>query len=80
MEQTKTHSLTNLQLELLKVFSIELEESQLLDVRDMLTRYFAESAANEMDKLWEERGWTEETMQTWLNESKRTPNRKNGEK
>lgn len=80
MEQTKTHSLTNLQLELLKVFSIELEEHQLLDVRDMLTRYFAESAANEMDKLWEERGWTDETMQTWLNESNRTPNRKNGEK
>jgi hypothetical protein len=80
MELTKSNSLTNLQRELLKVFSIELEEHQLLDVRDMLTKYFAESATREMDKLWEERGWTADTMHTWLNESERTQNKKNGAK
>lgn len=58
--------LTNLQLELLKVFSIELPDEQLVEIRDLLAGYFAEKASVEMDKLWEEKGWTNETMDAWL--------------
>ena len=58
--------LTNLQLELLKMYSIELPEEQLLEIRDLLARYFADKASDEMDRLWNERGWTNETMDQWL--------------
>ncbi len=64
--------LTNLQLELLKVFSYELNEQQLKEVRALLSRYFAEKATQEMDKLWEDQNWSDETMMQWSNEHLRS--------
>ncbi|MEL7426659.1 MAG: hypothetical protein AAFN81_26940 [Bacteroidota bacterium] len=58
--------LTNLQLELIKLFSLDLSEEQLMEVKQMLSKYFAEKASDEMDKLWEKNGWDNETMDSWL--------------
>lgn len=58
--------LTNLQLELLKLYSFNLTEPQLIEIKRLLARYFAETASDEMDRLWEENGWTNETMDEWL--------------
>ncbi|HLP47459.1 MAG TPA: hypothetical protein VK469_16035 [Candidatus Kapabacteria bacterium] len=60
--------LTNLQLELIKLFSYNLDEKQLLEVKYLLAKYFADKATQEMDKVWEEKRLTNETMDTWLNE------------
>ena len=60
--------LTNLQVELLKIFQYDLPENQLLDIKNMLAKYFAETARNEMDKLWESADWSDETMKEWINE------------
>lgn len=68
----QTGSLTNLQLEILQLFRYELDEKQLLEIRDLLARYFADRATEEMDRLWEERGWTEDTMEEWSEEHMRT--------
>lgn len=64
--------LTNLQLELLKVFSFDLPEEQLLEIKQLLVQYFAKKVDDEMDRLWEERGWTPETMREWANEHMRS--------
>lgn len=61
--------LTNLQIELLKLYSMELSEEQLLEVKRLLANYFAEQASDEMDRLWEERGWSDDTMEQWLSDS-----------
>ncbi len=45
--------LTNLQLELLKVFSVKLNDEQLKEIKSILSNYFAEKASDEMDGLWE---------------------------
>ncbi|NIM14146.1 MAG: hypothetical protein GTO45_19055 [Candidatus Aminicenantes bacterium] len=69
MEQaTNKNRLTNLQLELVKLFSYNLNEKQLLEIKDLLAKYFADKATQEMDKVWQEKGLTNETMDTWLNE------------
>ena len=68
-----TNKLTNLQLELLKVFSYQLHETQLKDIKKLLSEYFANKASDEMDNLWDENSWTNETMQEWSNEHLRTP-------
>ncbi len=68
-QQTK---LTNLQLELLKIFSFNLPEEQLLEIKQLLVQYFAQKVDDEMDRLWEERGWTAETMREWANEHMRS--------
>ena len=60
--------LTNLQLELLKLYSMELSEEQLKDVQRLLANYFAKQAGDEMDRLWEEQSWNEDTMKAWLAE------------
>jgi hypothetical protein len=67
------HKLSNLQLELLKVFSRNLSDTQLLEIKRILVQYFAQKATEEMDKVWDEKGWTNETMEGFLKEKMRTP-------
>lgn len=72
MEAVK--GLTNLQLELLKMFSLPLKDDQIREIKALLSRYFAEKASEEMDKLWDENKWTDETMRAWSQEHTRTKN------
>jgi hypothetical protein len=60
--------LTNVQIELLKLFQYDLPEKQLIEIKNILAKYFAQSATAEMDKLWEEKGWDNDTMNEWANE------------
>ncbi len=63
-----TSKLTNVQLELLKLFQYNLPEKQLAEIKNMLAKYFADTATAEMDRLWEENDWDNETMKEWTNE------------
>jgi hypothetical protein len=63
-----TGKLTNVQIELLKLFQYDLPEKQLTEIKNMLAKYFAKTATAEMDKLWEENNWTDETMNDWAND------------
>jgi hypothetical protein len=65
-----THKFSNVQLELLRLYSTNIPDDVLLEMRDVLSRFFAERASNEMDKLWDERGWLDDTMREWLNTPK----------
>jgi hypothetical protein len=66
MEATK--KLTNLQIELLKLFQYNLPDTQLAEIKNMLAKYFAKTATGEMDKLWLENNWDDNTMKDWSNE------------
>lgn len=74
--QGQSTKLSNLQLELLKIFSRNISDEQLLEIKSILSAYFAEKATTEMDRLWDEKGWTHETMTQWLKEHMRTPYKK----
>ena len=63
--------LSNLQLELVKLFRYELPDEQLLEIRRLLARYFAQKVTDEMSQLWEEKGWSDETIEEWKNEKMR---------
>ena len=69
----QAQKLTNLQLELLKIFSYQLNQQQLTAIKNLLANYFAGQAIQEMDKLWEENNWDNSTMTNWANEHLRTP-------
>lgn len=62
--------LSNLQQEILKLYSQDLNEEDLLSVKRLLSKYFADKAIKEADQIWTEKGYTQETMENWLNESK----------
>ena len=50
--------LSYLQLELMKVSSLQLNDIQLYEISDLLAKYFAKNATNEMDKLWNDNNWS----------------------
>lgn len=64
--------LSNIQLELLKVFSFDLSEEQLKEIKDLLSKYFADKITNQMDKLFEENNWGDEQIEKWSKEHMRT--------
>ncbi len=75
MENQPT-KLSNLQLELLKIFSRNISDEQLLEIKSLLAHYFAEKVDKEFEKLEKEKGWTVETYEKWAKEHMRTPYKK----
>ena len=59
--------LSNVQVELLKLYSTNLSEEDLLDLRTMIARFNAERAIRNAGKIWKERGLTNDDMEKWLN-------------
>ena len=59
--------LTNLQVELLRFYSANLTDEELLEVRDLLAKYLMKRARIRAGEIWEERGYNEETVRKWLN-------------
>ena len=68
-------TLSNLQLELLKLYGNDVSDETLREVKIVLAKYFADKATEEMDKVWEEKNLTEQDMINWTNEHNRTENR-----
>ena len=65
--------LTELQLELVKTFARPLPEDQVLEIRQLLADYFARKVDEESERIFEERGYDERTLDEWLNTHMRTP-------
>lgn len=61
--------LSNLQLELLKLYSHDLNEQDLVAVQRLLANFFADRASDEMDRLWDKNEWTNDTMDEWLSDT-----------
>ena len=57
--------LTNVQRELLDVFALDVPESDLVDLRRVLARFFADRAADAMDRAVRERGLTDADVAAW---------------
>ncbi len=60
--------LSNMQMELLRLYSLPLTTADLLEVKRVLARHFAEKLTDHVDSLWQERGWTGDMMDEWLND------------
>jgi hypothetical protein len=65
--------LTNLQRELLTLFAQNVSETELKEIKQLLSSYFAEKAMNLADQVWEEKGWTDEDADKLSKKKMRTP-------
>ena len=66
--------LSNLQLEILKTFEYPLPDSQLLEIKKILAKYFLEKMDSELDELFEKNNLdVNEKVNEWLGEHLRTP-------
>lgn len=72
MEKILNTPLSNLQLELLRVFSHNLTEKEIGEVKALLLDYFSKKAIEESDKVWEDEKWNDEKIQAILNDSERS--------
>ena len=63
-----SRTLSNVQLELIKLYSTNLEYDELMELRKVLANHFAQKAVNGADTLWNQKEMSMDTMETWLNE------------
>ena len=65
-------TLTNLQLELLKVFSRDVSANDLLEIKNLLSDFFAKKLIESANTYWKEQGWNTEKANEILNTHLRT--------
>lgn len=63
-----TQSLSNVQLELLKLYSTNLSEQDLLELRGELAQFYAKKSIETASQVWQEKGLTQADMDEWLND------------
>lgn len=64
----QTQKLSSLQLDLLKVYSFQPSETDLLAVRQLLATYFSDKLTESVRQAVDEKGITESDLDRWLNE------------
>ena len=70
MENTQMHPnprLSSLQLELLKVYSFDPSENELIEINKTLAKFFAERLSIMVDKAVEMKGISQQDINKWLN-------------
>jgi hypothetical protein len=62
-----TAPLSNMQLEILKLFSTDLDKQELKELKDQLSEFYAKKSIENADRVWKEKQLTNEDMDKWLN-------------
>ena len=60
--------LSNIQEELLKLYSTNLSTEELEELKTVLGKYYARKATKEADKIWDKKKYSDEIIDEWLNE------------
>lgn len=69
MEIQTSPKLSLLQLELLKVYSFNPTEEELLQIKEILARFFAKRFTDRVAQAAEAKGVTDEDLDRWLKET-----------
>jgi len=64
-----TLPLSNVQTELLRLYTTNLDESDFDELKQILARFYAERSIKRANQIWDERGLTDSDMLQWLTES-----------
>ena len=67
-EAVLNDNFSNVQLELLKLYSTDISDSELEEVKQKLADFFAKKATDEADKLWDEKNMDNNLMTKWLDD------------
>lgn len=58
--------LSNIQAELLKLFSADIPDQHLLELKSMIARFLLDKARDKADNIWNEKGYSDEKLQQIL--------------
>jgi hypothetical protein len=59
------------QIQILKMFNSHQTEEDLKKLKKVLVDYLFQRVTEEADRIWDEKGYTNETMEQWKNEHMR---------
>jgi hypothetical protein len=60
--------LNSTQVEILKLFSQPLSESDLKEIKTLLVNHLSEKLINKIDDISQQKGYTQKDFDNWLNE------------
>lgn len=60
--------LSNIQVELLKLFASNIPETHLVEIKNMIARFLLEKGRDKADNEWEKKGYTDESLEQILND------------
>ena len=73
MDSAQELPLNDQQLEILKLFSRELDEEDMREIKKLIVRYLAQKVSRLADEAWEKNNWSDEDMERLLEMHERTP-------
>ena len=59
----ESRTLSNVQMELIKLYSTDLEYNDLMEVKKILANHFAQKAIDEADNIWNQKKMSADTME-----------------
>jgi hypothetical protein len=68
-----TGKLNSQQLEILKLFSRDLDETDMIAIKRLIVNYLGEKITKMTDRVWEDKQWSDEDMDALLKSHDRTP-------
>jgi len=71
MQNQQVAGFSNIQKELLKIYSNNISDEELFEIKLILSQYFAKKATDELDKFLDENGIDEDTLVKWSHEHNR---------
>jgi hypothetical protein len=70
--ENNSNKMSNLQLELLKLYAQNVKDNDLLAIKQMIAQYFAKKASDEMDAFLDTTGNSDAKLAEWENGHLRT--------
>ena len=61
--------LTNIQIELMKLYSTNLSDTDFEELKNVLVKFYADKAIAAANEIWDNRRLTNTDMENWLNEN-----------
>lgn len=61
--QTSSSKLNRVQLHLLELFSKDMDEQELTEIKELLVKYYQQKVDQELAEIWERKGYTKESFQ-----------------
>jgi hypothetical protein len=68
MLQPIAHPLSNIQVELLHLYSTGISDNHLLELKNVISQFLFDKARDRADEIWTKKNYSQETVQQWLNE------------
>ncbi len=60
--------LPNVQMELLEIFSTDISDSKIGELKTVIANFYANKATRRADEIWDEKGLSNDDMDKWLNQ------------